>query len=177
MELLGVEGSRTLWRRERDRIQARVMAEGFNEKVGAFTQYLGGETLDASVLLAPIVGFIDAKDPRMRSTIERLRSDLTSGGLVMRYEPQAGVDGIDEPEGVFLPCSFWLVENLAMTGQIDEANELLEQLIGTANVLGIYSEEYDPSTRRMLGNFAQAFTHVGLVNAVQRVTNEQAALR
>jgi GH15 family glucan-1,4-alpha-glucosidase len=177
MELLGVEGSRTLWRRERDRIRTRVLADGFNEKVGAFTQYLGGETLDASVLLAPIVGFIDANDPRMRATIDRIRTDLSLQGLVMRYEPQAGVDGIDEPEGVFLPCSFWLVENLAMTGQLDEAEELLEQLIGTANGLGIYSEEYDPSGRRMLGNFAQAFTHVGLVGAVQRVTNERAALR
>ncbi|WP_298207420.1 glycoside hydrolase family 15 protein [Ferrimicrobium sp.] len=171
LDLLGYDGPRNLWDRERTRLSERILNEGYNEKLGSFVQAFGSDRLDASVLLAPIMGFIDAKDPRMISTVARLQKDLATDGFILRYQPDAGVDGIDEPEGVFLPCSFWLVENLAMQGRVDEAEEMLEKLIGVANPLGIYSEEYDPAERRMLGNFAQAFTHVGLVNAVQKVVH------
>ncbi|WP_298347327.1 glycoside hydrolase family 15 protein [Ferrimicrobium sp.] len=171
LDLLGYDGPRTLWDRERTRLAERILSEGYSEKLGSFVQAFGSERLDASVLLAPIMGFIDAKDPRMVSTVDRIQKDLSADGFILRYQPDAGVDGIDEPEGVFLPCSFWLVENLAMQGKVDEAEEMLEKLIGVANPLGIYSEEYDPTQRQMLGNFAQAFTHVGLVNAVQRVVH------
>jgi GH15 family glucan-1,4-alpha-glucosidase len=169
LELLGADGPKDLWMEVRDRIKDRVLKEGYNESVGAFTQAFGSDKLDAAVLLAPIVGFIDANDPKMVSTVERIRKDLTIEGFVMRYRAEAGVDGIGEPEGVFLPCSFWLVENLALQNRLDEAQELLHKLISTANPLGIFTEEYDPVNKVMLGNFAQAFTHVGLVNAVRRV--------
>jgi GH15 family glucan-1,4-alpha-glucosidase len=160
-----------LWDQERTRLAERIYDQGYSEKLGSFVQSFGSDRLDASVLLAPIMGFIDAKDPRMVSTVERIRKDLSSDGFILRYQPDGGVDGIDEPEGVFLPCSFWLVENLALQDRVDEAEELLDRLIGVANNLGIYSEEYDPTQKIMLGNFAQAFTHVGLVNAVQRVVH------
>nr|WP_276976400.1 glycoside hydrolase family 15 protein [Ferrimicrobium acidiphilum] len=171
LDLLGYDGPRELWDQERTRLAERIYDQGYNEQLGSFVQSFGSDRLDASVLLAPIMGFIDPKDPRMISTVERIREDLSSGGFILRYQPDGGVDGIDEPEGVFLPCSFWLVENLALQDRVDEAEELLDRLIGVANNLGIYSEEYDPTQKIMLGNFAQAFTHVGLVNAVQRVVH------
>ena len=171
IDMLGYDGPRELWDQERSRLEERIFKEGYSEKLGSFVQAFGSERLDASVLVAPAMGFIDAKDPRMVSTVERIQQDLSLDGFILRYQPDAGVDGIDEPEGVFLPCSFWLVENLAMQGRLDEAEAMLDRLVGVANGLGIYSEEYDPSERVMLGNFAQALTHVGLVNAAQRIAH------
>ncbi|MHB8189280.1 MAG: glycoside hydrolase family 15 protein [Ferrimicrobium sp.] len=173
MAMAALEGPARAWTAARDEMHATILREGYNAAVGAFTQSFGSTRLDAAVLLAPIMGFIDANDPRMLSTTAAIRTGLDNQGFVMRYEPKGGVDGIEEPEGVFLPCSFWLVENLAMQGDLAGAEVLLERLIGTANSLGIFTEEYDPSSGEMVGNFAQAFTHVGLVCAVQRVVEAQ----
>ncbi len=177
LDLLGADGPREEWSAARDQIVETVMKRGYNEKLGAFTQALDSDRLDAAVLLAPIMGFIDANDPRMVSTVNQIAKNLTQDGFVLRYQPEAGVDGIGEPEGVFLPCSFWLVENLAMQGRIAEAEELLRKLIGVASGVGIYSEEFDTRRHTMVGNFAQAFSHVGLVNAVHRVVTAKRSMK
>ncbi len=153
------------WVAARDQIHATVLAEGWNEKVGAFTQAFGSERLDAAVLLAPLVGFIDPHDPRALRSADTIARALTVEGLVARYEATTGVDGIGEPEGAFLPCTFWLVQNFALQGRLDEAEAYFARAMRAANRLGIFSEEYDPRTRRMLGNFAQAFTHVAMLHA------------
>ena len=114
----------------------------------------------------PLVGFLPATDPRMVSTVEAIRRELTVEGLILRYRPQdAGVDGLPGDEGVFLPCSFWLASVLGLQGRHDEARELFERLLDLRNDLGLLSEEYDPHKHRQLGNFPQAFTHLSLVNA------------
>ncbi len=170
LELCPEDDSRmAAWKSARQDVETAVLEKGYNSDTGAFTQAFGSSQLDASVLLAPIMGFIPATDDRMLSTIEAIKSRLDHGGFVMRYETTSGSDGFNEPEGVFLPCSFWLAEDLALAGDPDGAEELLGRLIKTANPLGIFSEEFNPDTGEMVGNFAQAFTHVGLVSAVQRI--------
>ena len=128
--------------------------------------------------MIPLVGFLPGDDPRVRSTIDAIRRELTHDGLVLRYDPtDASVDGIGEPEGVFLPCSFWMVEALALAGERDEAQALFERLLGLANDVGLFSEEYDPTARRFLGNFPQAFTHLALVGAAHTLAPERSPHR
>ena len=154
------------WRSLRDEIHADICARGFDPKVGAFMQYYGADSLDASVLLAPVVGFLPADDPRMVGTVDAIEKRLLRKGFVMRYEqPDASVDGLPPGEGAFLACSFWYVDVLAMQGRVAEAREMFERLIGLANGVGLLSEEYDPLANRMLGNFPQAFSHVALINS------------
>ena len=129
----------------------------------------GAETLDAASLMIPLVGFLPAHDPG-GGTVEAIMRELTSDGLVMRYRTEANMDGLPAGEGVFLPCSFWLVDNLAMAGRQHEALQLFERLISLCNDVGLLSEEYDPASRRLLGNFPQAFTHVSLVNSAHNLT-------
>ncbi len=136
-------------------------------ELGAFVQSYDDTRLDASVLMIPLVGFLPADDPRVLSTIEVLRRDLTVDGLVRRYQPDGDVDGIGEPEGVFLACSFWMVDALCAIGDHDAAGELFDHLLGLANDVGLFAEQYDPRNRRMLGNFPQAFTHLALVDAAE----------
>lgn len=162
--LLG-ESPPAAWVAARHQIREAVLHEGYDERRDSFVQAFGSHELDAAVLLAPLVGFIDPNDPRARSTAAVIGRELSVNGFVQRYAPQGGVDGIGEPEGSFLPCSFWLVQNLALQDRVDEAGELFERGVATANSLGIFSEEYDPVNRRMLGNFAQAFTHVAMLHA------------
>jgi GH15 family glucan-1,4-alpha-glucosidase len=151
------------WRRARDEIAEAILAKGWNEEVGAFTQSFGSTVLDASVLMMPITKFLEPADPRVRSTIDAIAQHLTTpDGLVYRYR---GDDGLHGEEGAFLLCTFWLVEALAVTDQIDRATALFEHAISFANDVGLLSEEVDPSTGQLLGNFPQAFSHVGLVNA------------
>jgi GH15 family glucan-1,4-alpha-glucosidase len=127
--------------------------------------------------MIPIVGFLPGDDPRVRSTIDVLQRELTIDGLVQRYLPHDEVDGIGEPEGVFLACSFWMVGALAAAGRREAAVDLFERLLELANDVGLYSEEYDPAARRLLGNFPQAFTHLGLVNAAVDLFAETRPLR
>jgi GH15 family glucan-1,4-alpha-glucosidase len=164
VEGFNVPGPVERWRELRSRIHADVCANGFSSKRKAFVQSYGAEDLDASLLLIPITGFLPAEDPRVRSTVEAIRKDLTQGGLVLRYRSHEAPDGLPPGEGVFLACSFWLADNLCLQGRWDEAQEIFERLLGLANDVGLLAEEYDPAARRMLGNFPQAFSHVGLIN-------------
>jgi GH15 family glucan-1,4-alpha-glucosidase len=165
IEEYGLKGDLDRWRAVRDQIHEEVCREGFDEKLGSFTQFYGSGTLDASLLLIPLVGFLRCSDPRVRGTIEAVRRELTWDGLVLRYPSEEDVDGLPAGEGVFLPCSFWLVDCLELIGEHDDAHALFERLLGLCNDLGLISEEYHPGTRRLLGNFPQAFTHLELVNS------------
>jgi GH15 family glucan-1,4-alpha-glucosidase len=165
-ELTGVDGPVDAWRATRDEIHQAVCDQGYDAEIGAFTQVFGAPDLDASVLVIPLVGFLPADDPRVVSTIDVVRRSLTTDGFVRRYDPTAvELDGIGENEGVFLPCSFWMVEALALSGRRDEAREMFERLLGLANDVGLFAEQYDPGAGRFVGNFPQAFTHLALVGA------------
>jgi GH15 family glucan-1,4-alpha-glucosidase len=178
VEQAGYKGPVDRWRAIRDEIHASVLEQGFDRKRGAFTQTFGSRELDASVLMIPLVGFLPGDDPRVVSTIDVLLRELTEDGFVCRYEPtDKGVDGIGEPEGVFLPCSFWMVEALALAGRRPEAKALFERLLGIGNDLGLFAEEYDPTARRFLGNFPQAFTHLALVAAAHTLAPERSPQR
>jgi len=165
-EEFGRRGPIERWRALRDEIHAEVLARAWNDEQQAFTQSFGSDELDASVLLMPLVGFLPATDERLISTVEAIRRELTVDGLVLRYRPQedGDVDGLPVGEGVFLPCSFWLAQVLALQGKLDEGRELFERLLDLRNDVGLLSEEYDPVAGRQLGNFPQAFTHLALVN-------------
>ena len=146
---------------------------GYSERRNAFVQSYGAEELDASLLLIPMTGFLPADDPRVISTTEAIRRDLTRDGFVLRYRSEAAGDGLPPGEGVFLACSFWLADNLCMQGRWDEAAELFERLLGLTNDVGLLAEEYDPVARRQLGNFPQAFSHVGLVNTAMNLSSRE----
>ena len=169
VETQELDGPVDRWRAQRDEIHAEVCEHGFDAHLGSFTQSYGSPELDASLLVLPLVGFLPAADPRIRGTVEAVERELVQDGLVLRYITRAGVDGLPPGEGVFLPCSFWLVDCLELLGRHDEAHELLDRLLGLANDLGLLSEEYDPQAGRLLGNFPQAFTHLALVNSVFNV--------
>ena len=162
----GHDGPVERWRALRDEIHAQVLANGWSERKEAFAQSYGADELDAAVLLMPLVGFLPATDPRVVSTVDAIRRELTVDGLVLRYRPEeSGVDGLPAGEGVFLACTFWLVMVLELQGLHDEARELFERLLDLRNDVGLLAEEYDPIAGRQLGNFPQAFTHLSLVSA------------
>ena len=155
------------WRDVRDAIKAEVLEQGFDESLGSFVQSYGSKRLDASLLTIPLYGFLPADDPRVRSTLEAIRRELLVDGFVQRYrhDDQAqSVDGLPPGEGAFFLCSFWFVDNLILLGELDEAIEMFERLLSLRNDLGLLSEEYDPKLGRLVGNFPQAFSHIGLVN-------------
>jgi GH15 family glucan-1,4-alpha-glucosidase len=120
--------------------------------------------------MIPLVGFLPATDPRMLGTVEAIRRHLTSDGLVARYQTVPDLDGLPPGEGAFLACSFWLADNLALQGQRAEARALYERLLGIRNDVGLLSEQYDPDARRLVGNFPQAFSHVGLINTARNLS-------
>ena len=164
------------WRRIRAQIHREVCENGYNTEQRAFTQAYGSDALDASLLMMPLVGFLPAEDERVRNTIIAIERDLMQEGLVLRYRPQEnGVDGLPGGEGVFLPCSFWLADCLQLIGRAADARRLFERLLALRNDVGLLSEEYDPKAKRLLGNFPQAFTHVGLVNTAQALTKKSDA--
>jgi GH15 family glucan-1,4-alpha-glucosidase len=163
-EVDGREGDLDSWRAARDEVRALVEREGVDSKTQAFTQSFGSEKLDASNLMIPIVGFVSHDDPRARATTERIADELSADGLVYRYVAD-GVDGLPGDEATFAICSFWLVECLARAGEVERARELFERLLGFCNDLGLLAEEVDPHTGEMLGNFPQAFSHLGIINA------------
>jgi len=169
IETQSLDGPVDRWRSVRDEIHREVCEHGYNAELGSFTQSYGSKELDASLLLIPLVGFLPAADPRVRGTIEAIERGLVADGFVLRYRSETSVDGLPPGEGVFLPCSFWLVDCLELLGRHDDAAELFERLLGLANDVGLLAEEYDPRARRMLGNFPQAFTHLALVNSAFNV--------
>jgi GH15 family glucan-1,4-alpha-glucosidase len=166
LERFGSDYPVARWRQIRDEIHGDICANGFDHQAGSFVQFYGANLLDASLLLAPIVGFLPASDPRIGGTVKAIERRLLKNGFVMRYEqPDAGVDGLPPGEGAFLACSYWYVDVLVLQGRLDEARTMFERLAAVANDVGLLAEEYDPREKRMLGNFPQAFSHVALVNS------------
>ena len=163
------KGRSSAWRLTRDQIHAQVCEVGFDAARNSFVQHYGGTALDASLLLIPLVGFLPPDDPRVRATIAAIERELLVDGLVLRYpiDTETAVDGLPPGEGVFLPCSFWLADCLAVTGRRAEAEALFERLLALRNDVGLLSEEFDPRTGRMLGNFPQALSHMALVNTAR----------
>jgi len=159
-------GDLALWERAAVEIREAILREGFDPKLGAFVQAFGESNLDASALVLPLVGFLPAADPRVVSTLERVRERLTAHGLVYRY---LSPDGLAGGEGAFLMCTLWVVDNLAMAGRVDEAAALFEQVLGFANDVGLLSEEVNPTSRELLGNFPQGFTHLGVIRSALRI--------
>jgi GH15 family glucan-1,4-alpha-glucosidase len=153
------------WRRLRDKMHEDICQNGFNRTVGTFVQSYSSTALDASLLLIPLVGFLPASDPRVVATIEAIERKLVVDGFVMRYDLEKSDDGVAGDEATFLLCSFWLVDCLVMLGRHDDARHLFDRLLHVRNDLGLLAEEYDPTSRRQLGNFPQAFSHIGLVNS------------
>lgn len=164
MEQYGLAGPLDQWRHLRDRIHAEVCRYGFDGELGAFVQSYGSRELDASLLMMPLVGFLPATDPRVRGTVAAIERRLMRDGFVARYSDSSKVDGLPPGEGAFLPCTFWLADNYTLQGRCDDARRVFHQLLDIRNDVGLLSEEYDPAARRFLGNFPQAFSHVGLVN-------------
>jgi GH15 family glucan-1,4-alpha-glucosidase len=162
------------WREARDKIHRQVCERGYNPRKKAFTQSYGSNALDASLLLMPMIGFLPPDDPRVIGTIDAIERELMVKGLVLRYRvADTRVDGLAGGEGVFLPCSFWFASCLHMIGRKRQARQLFERLLKLRNDLGLLSEEYDPVSRRQLGNFPQAFTHVSLVIAAKILSGEK----
>lgn len=164
----GLVGDVAGWAIERDAIRDAILEHGFSRELGAFTQTLDGNALDASVLMMPLVGFLPSDDPRMRATVDRIRERLTEHGLVRRY--LAG-DHLPGCEGTFAICSFWLVDNLALQGRIDEATALFEHVTSYANDVGLMTEQIDPTSGTLLGNYPQGFTHLALIRSALLLAN------
>ena len=169
-QLLEAEDRVSGWKRDRDQIWNTVVHDGWSEEANAFTQYVGSTALDASNLMMPIVGFLPADDPRMLATIDAIDQRLTDDrGLVYRYRAEEGVDGLTGDEGTFLLCTFWLARALAKSGQVERAEAVFRRAIAFINDVGLLAEEVDPATGELLGNFPQAFSHIGLVNAAWEI--------
>jgi GH15 family glucan-1,4-alpha-glucosidase len=170
-ELFALKGPVESWRKLRDLIKQELCERGYDRSRRTFTQYYGSRQLDASLLMMAEVGFLPATDERIQGTVTAIERELLRDGLVLRYsEDSEHVDALPPGEGVFLPCSFWLADNYALMGRAADARQLFEKLVGLCNDVGLLSEEYDPVARRMLGNFPQAFTHVGLINTARNLS-------
>ncbi len=174
IETFGVEGPVDRWRKTRDEIHHEVCEKGFNEEVGSFVQYFGSKELDASLLMVPLVGFLPPSDPRVRGTAAAIEKGLMRDGFVQRYDTRSETDGLPPGEGAFLACTFWMADNLHLLGRHDDAVKIFERLLSLRNDVGLLSEEYDPSAKRLVGNFPQAFSHVGLVNTAMNLARQNA---
>jgi GH15 family glucan-1,4-alpha-glucosidase len=158
------------WKRTRDEIHAEVCERAYDAERGTFTQYYGSQELDAAVLVIPMTGFLPPTDERVIGTVDAVQRELARDGLMSRYSTRDTDDGLPGDEGQFLACSFWLVGALALTGRLDEARALYERLLGLTNDLGLLAEEYDVVRKRQVGNFPQAFSHLGIINAARVLT-------
>ena len=165
------------WRRAMEEIRAEVLEKGWSEELQAFRQRYGSDALDASVLLMPMMGFLPADDPRMRSTIERIEERLTVDGLVYRFDPQEltepAIQPLGEAEGAFLPCTFWLAGALAILGEDDRAEAILQRVEATSGELGLFAEEMDPKTGAFLGNTPLLFSHAEYLKAVLAIAKSR----
>ncbi|MBA3653053.1 MAG: glycoside hydrolase family 15 protein, partial [Actinobacteria bacterium] len=174
----GLDGPVDRWRAIRAEIHDEVCEKAWNANRNTFVQYYGCDDVDASLLLLPLVGFLPATDERMLATVAAIERDLSVDGFIMRYphdESSADVDGLPAGEGAFLPCTFWLADNYALAGRRDDALAAYERLLSIRNDVGLLAEEYDPVAGRLLGNFPQAFTHVGLVNTAYNLSDARSA--
>jgi GH15 family glucan-1,4-alpha-glucosidase len=163
-EEFGLAAPLTEWRSLRQQIHDDVCANGFDENLNSFVQTYGSRNLDAALLMIPLVGFLPVTDSRVQGTIAAIEARLLADGFVMRYDNVEAGDGLPGREGAFLACSFWLADNYVLQGRIKEARALFEKLTGLCNDVGLLSEEYDPHAKRQVGNFPQAFSHLGLIN-------------
>ena len=163
----------TTWTRHEGEIRRAILSEGWSDRAHAFTQSFGSDELDASNLMLPLVGFLPADDPRVLATIDATEARLTDErGLVYRYRAH---DGLDGEEGTFLLCTFWLAQALAMAGRPDRARTVFERAAAFVNDVGLLAEEVDPTSGELLGNFPQAFSHIGLVNAAWAICEAETA--
>ncbi|HTU23314.1 MAG TPA: glycoside hydrolase family 15 protein [Gemmataceae bacterium] len=169
VEQFELEGPVERWRGLRDTIHREVCTKGFDRDKNSFVQYYGSPEPDASLLMIPLVGFLPADDPRMLGTVACIERQLLHGDFVKRYNTQSGIDGLPPGEGAFLPCTFWLADNYVLQGRQQEAEHVFQRLLALCNDVGLISEEYDPESRRLVGNFPQAFTHVGLINTAMNL--------
>jgi len=177
VERHGLDGPVERWQRRRSEIHDEICRKGYDPQLGAFVQSFGSREPDAALLMIPLVGFLPASDERVAGTVRLIQEELDHDGFMLRYRSTPendldgvhGVDGLPPGEGAFLPCSFWLADNLVLLGRRREAVQLFERLVGIGNDLGLLAEEYDPVEKRLLGNFPQAFTHVGLVDTALRL--------
>ncbi|MEX1082042.1 MAG: glycoside hydrolase family 15 protein [Halofilum sp. (in: g-proteobacteria)] len=176
VESFGLSGPLAHWREVRDTIRADIEAHGWNEARGCFVQHYGGDSVDASLLLMAEVGFLAPGDERFRRTVEAVERDLLVDGLVLRYRVEDTPDGLPGDEGVFLACSFWLVDAYIQLGRNDDAVALFERLLDLRNDLGLLAEEYDPRTGHHLGNFPQAFSHIALLNTARNLVGTSGAI-
>jgi GH15 family glucan-1,4-alpha-glucosidase len=173
IERFGLEGPLDRWRALRAHIHEEVCTKGYDPKRETFTQSYGSVELDAATLLIPLVGFLPPKDPRVSGTVRAIERELLVNGFVRRYtQPSIETDGLPPGEGAFYACGFWLADNYVLQNRRKDAKALFERLIGTANDVGLLSEEYDCGNKRLLGNFPQAFSHVGLVNTAYNLASE-----
>jgi GH15 family glucan-1,4-alpha-glucosidase len=169
VEAWGYDGPVDRWRKCRAAIHAGVCDQGYNPRLWSFVQAYGSELLDASLLMIPLVGFLPPDDPRVVGTAEAIGKGLMKDGFVQRRTIREHVEGVPMDEATFLPCSFWYVDNLALLGRHDEAVEMFERLLAVRNDVGLLAEEYNVKLKRQLGNFPQAFSHVGLVNSANNL--------
>lgn len=170
VERFGLDGPADKWRAIRTTIHDQIHREGFNERANTFIQYYGSEEPDASLLMLPLVGFIDAKDPRMLGTVAAIERELIQDGFVRRYHSHKAVDGLPEGEGAFIACTFWLADNYWLQGRQEEAERVFEGLLALCNDVGLLAEEYSVELKCQLGNFPQAFSHVMLINSARNLS-------
>jgi GH15 family glucan-1,4-alpha-glucosidase len=168
---LGMHADVDRWTAQRDEIRHAILTRGWSEVRRAYAQSFDSDELDAAALLMPILGFLPASNERMRSTIDAIADQLTEDGLVLRYRNSGGLnaDGLTGEEGTFVICSFWLVSALAKAGEVERAEALFDRLVSYANDLGLLAEEIDTSSGELLGNFPQAFSHIGLITAAWEI--------
>lgn len=172
VERFGLQGPADRWRELRDGLHTEICAQAFDSDLNAFVQFYGGKELDAAVLVMAEVGFLPPSDPRIHGTVAAIERKLVRDGFVHRYDSGSGVDGLPKGEGAFLLCTFWLADNYALMGRHAEARRLFEKLLAIRNDVGLLAEEYDPVARRQMGNFPQAFSHLGLINTARNLTQQ-----
>jgi GH15 family glucan-1,4-alpha-glucosidase len=169
VERFALAGPAERWRALRHEIHDEICKLGYDSEKNCFVQYFGGKNPDGSLLLIPQVGFLPASDPRVAGTVAAVERELMSDGFVLRYETAPHIDGLPAGEGAFLACSFWLADSLVLLGRQDEARSIFDRLLAVRNDVGLLAEQYDPRTKRQLGNFPQAFSHVGLINTAHNL--------
>jgi GH15 family glucan-1,4-alpha-glucosidase len=176
-EEFGRDGPVDRWRKIRAEIHSEVCREAWNDQLGSFTQSYGSPQLDATLLLLPLLGFLPPQDPRIRGTVRAVQEHLSDDGFLRRYRSDHAIEGLPDGEGTFLPCSFWLVDALALDGRADDGGALFERLLDVRNDVGLLAEQYDAANQRQLGNFPQAFSHIALVNSAFSLANGAARIR